>query len=49
MECNNKCKECMKDAPYKFCCKLECGNMNFVNYVNITVEINFLTGFTKKI
>lgn len=29
MECNNKCKECMKDAPYKFCCKLECGEHEF--------------------
>ncbi len=21
-----KCGECMKDAPYRWCCKIECGN-----------------------
>lgn len=22
---NNTCDECMKDAPYYWCCKMECG------------------------
>ena len=24
-----KCNECMFDAPYVFCCKLECGQHEF--------------------
>ena len=24
-----KCNECMKDAPYDFCCKVECGEHEF--------------------
>lgn len=27
-DCNN-CGECMKDAPYRFCCKDECGEHEF--------------------
>ena len=23
------CEECMKDAPYDYCCKLECGEHEF--------------------
>ncbi len=22
---NNACDECMKDAPYSWCCRMECG------------------------
>lgn len=29
MKCDNKCKNCMKDAPYKFYCKFECGQHEF--------------------
>ena len=25
----SKCKECMKDAPYSYCCKYECGQHEF--------------------
>lgn len=25
----NKCKECMYDAPYKWCCKEVCGEIEF--------------------
>lgn len=31
MKCDNKCKNCMKDAPYRFCCKFECGQHEFCN------------------
>lgn len=24
-----KCKECMADAPYNYCCKCECGQHSF--------------------
>ena len=24
-----ECEECMKDAPYEYCCKLECGEHEF--------------------
>ena len=24
-----KCDECMKDAPYRYCCKTECGQHEF--------------------
>ena len=24
-----ECKECMKDAPHDYCCKLECGEHEF--------------------
>lgn len=33
------CNECMKGSPYKFCCKLECGEHEFCrgcSYVNKT-------------
>lgn len=23
------CEECMKDAPYEYCCKFECGEHEF--------------------
>ncbi len=30
IECENKnCNECMKDASYSYCCKLECGEHEF--------------------
>ena len=25
----SKCDECMKDAPYTFCCRMECGEHEF--------------------
>lgn len=25
----NDCKECMKGAPWRFCCKYECGEHEF--------------------
>lgn len=31
------CKECMNGSPYKFCCRLECGEHEFCrgcSYVN---------------
>lgn len=30
-KCNKtvSCDECMKDAPYHWCCKLECGEHEF--------------------
>ena len=27
--CTVSCEECMKDAPYEYCCKLECGEHEF--------------------
>ena len=27
-----KCHECMKDAPYMFCCKCYCGEYEFCRY-----------------
>lgn len=27
--CTGSCEECMKDAPYEYCCKLECGEHEF--------------------
>lgn len=34
-ECENiKCNECMKDAPYKYCCKLECREHEFCRECN---------------
>ena len=26
---NNTCAECMKDAPYHWCCRMECGEHEF--------------------
>ena len=26
---NNTCHECMKDAPYPWCCRMECGEHEF--------------------
>ena len=28
---NDKCSECMEGAPYKYCCKWECGEHEFCN------------------
>ena len=30
-----KCKECMINAPYRFCCKIECGEHEFCKGCNI--------------
>ena len=27
--CTGSCKECMKNAPHDYCCKLECGEHEF--------------------
>lgn len=27
--CTGDCEECMKDAPYDYCCKFECGEHEF--------------------
>lgn len=26
---NKNCSECMKDTPYEYCCRLECGEHEF--------------------
>lgn len=25
----NQCKDCMNDAPYNYCCRMECGQHEF--------------------
>lgn len=30
----NKCNECMKDAPYIWCCRVECGEHFFCKGCN---------------
>jgi len=32
---NNKCEKCMFDAPYKWCCKRECGEHVFCKDCNV--------------
>lgn len=29
-----KCRECMSDAPYHFCCKCVCGELEFCRNCN---------------
>ena len=36
---SNNCKICMKDAPYEFCCRDECGEHEFCKGCNYRYNI----------